>query len=213
MTSSDDAVRHALTSVGKVITASAATIGITFLAISFARMGVFSTVGVSSAIGIAVAFLAAVTLLPAILVLVGPRGWIKPRRELTARFWRRSGIRIVRRPRAHLVASLLVLILLAGCAGLARYNYDDRKAVPPSEPSSVGYAALERHFDINQSIPSYVLIQSPRNLRTPQALADLEQMAERISQLPEHRDGQRHHPAAGGGAAGVPGHLPGGHRR
>ena len=58
---SDDAVRQALTSVGKVITASAATIGVTFLAISFARMGVFSTVGVSSAIGVGVAFLAAVT--------------------------------------------------------------------------------------------------------------------------------------------------------
>lgn len=182
---STDAVRQALTSVGKVITASAATIGITFLAISFAQMGVFSTVGVSSAIGVAVAFLASVTLLPAILVVVGPRGWIKPRRELTTRFWRRSGIRIVRRPRAHLLASVLILVLLAGFAGFTRYNYDDRKAVPPSDPSSVGYAALERHFDLNQFVPSYVLIQSPRNLRTPRSLAELEQMAERISQLPD----------------------------
>ena len=182
--SSDDAVRQALISVGKVITASAATIGITFLAISFARMGVFSTVGASSAIGVAVAFLAALTLLPAILAVVGRRGWIKPRRELTARFWRRSGIRIVRRPRVHLVASVLILILLAGSAGLARYNYDDREAVSPSAPSSVGYAALERHFELNQFVPSYVLIRSPRNLRTPRALADMEQMAERISQLP-----------------------------
>ncbi|MGY4710704.1 MMPL/RND family transporter [Mycolicibacterium sp. CBM1] len=183
--SSGDAVRLALGSVGKVITASAATIGLTFLGISFARMGVFSTVGVSSAIGVGVAFLAALTLLPAILAVVGPRGWITPRRELTARWWRRSGIRIVRRPRVHLVASVLVLILLASCVGLARYNYDDRKAVGPGEPSSVGYTALERHFDLNQSIPSYVLVQSPRNLRTPQALADLEQMAERITQLPD----------------------------
>jgi len=184
---SDDAVRQALTSVGKVITASAATIGVTFLAISFARMGVFSTVGVSSAIGVGVAFLAAVTLLPAILVVIGPRGWIKPRRELAARFWRRSGIRIVRRPRAHLLASVLILVLLAGVAGFPRYNYDDREAVSPADPSSVGYAALERHFDLSQFVPSYVLIQSPRSLRTPRALADMEQMAERISQLPDIR--------------------------
>lgn len=182
---SDDAVRRALTSVGKVITASAATIGLTFLAISFAKMGVFSTVGVSSAIGVAVAFLAALTLLPAILTVVGRWGWIKPRREMSARFWRRSGIRIVRRPRTHLVASLLVLILLAGSAGMARYNYDDRKAVPRTDPSAVGYAALERHFDIEQFVPSYVLIHSARNLRTPQTLADMEQMADRISQLPD----------------------------
>ncbi len=182
---STDAVRKALTSVGKVITASAATVGVTFLGISFAKMGVFSTVGVSSAIGILVAFLAAVTLLPAIIALVGPRGWIKPRNEITAQLWRRSGARIVRRPRLHLVASLLVLILLAGAASFAKFNYDDRKAVAASAPSSIGYAALEKHFNINQSVPSYVLVQSPRDLRSPQALADLEQMASRISQLPD----------------------------
>jgi putative drug exporter of the RND superfamily len=180
----DQAVKKALSSTGKVIAASAVTVGITFLLISFARMGVFKTVGASSAIGIGVAFLAAMTLLPAILVLAGPRGWVKPRRELTARFWRRSGIRIVRRPRVHLVASLLVLAILASCAGLVRYNYDDRKALPSSAPSSVGYAALDRHFPVNQSIPEYILIQSPHDLRTPQALADLEQMADRVSQLP-----------------------------
>ena len=180
----DDAVKRALISIGKVITASAATVGITFLGISFAKMGVFSTIGVACAIGVGVAFLAAVTLLPAILVLAGPRGWVKPRRELTARFWRRSGIRIVRRPKSHLVASLLVLAILAGCAGLVHYNYDDRKAVGPSAPSSIGYAALERHFPISQAVPEYILVQSPRDLRTPQALADLEQMAQRVSQLP-----------------------------
>ncbi|QUR65922.1 RND family transporter [Mycobacterium spongiae] len=181
---SDQAVKRAMISIGKVIAASAATVGITFVGISFARMGVFSTVGVASAIGIGVAFLAAVTLLPAILVLAGPRGWITPRRELTARWWRRSGIQIVRRPKVYLAASVVVLIILACCAGLVRFNYDDRKALPSSAPSSVGYAALDRHFSVNQSIPEYLLVQSPHDLRTPRALADLEQMASRVSQLP-----------------------------
>jgi putative drug exporter of the RND superfamily len=181
----DEAVKRALISIGKVITASAATVGITFLGISFAKMGVFSTIGASSAIGIGVAYLAALTLLPAILVLAGPRGWVKPRRELTARFWRRSGIRIVRRPKTHLVASVLVLLILASCASLVHYNYDDRKALGSSAPSSVGYAALERHFDVSQAVPLYILVRSPRDLRTPQALADLEQMAQRVSQLPD----------------------------
>ncbi len=180
----DGAVQGALISVGKVIAASAATVGLTFLGMSFARMGVFATVGVSSAIGVGVAFLAAVTLLPAILVVAGPRGWVKPRRELTAAFWRRSAVRIVRRPVTHLAASLLVLIILASCAGLVRYNYDDRKALRASAPSSLGYAELDRHFPVNQSIPEYILVQSPHDLRTPRALADLEQMADRVSQLP-----------------------------
>ena len=181
---SDQAVTRALMSIGKVITASAATVAVTFLAMIFTKLPVFSTVGPALAIAIALAFLAAVTLLPAILVLVGRRGWIKPRRDLTKRFWRRSGIRIVRRPKTHLVASLIVLIILAGCAGLARYNYDDRKTLPGSVESQVGYAAMARHFQLDSIIPEYLFVQSPHDLRTPKALADLEQMASRVSQLP-----------------------------
>ena len=135
---SDQAVKSALSSIGKVIAASAATVGVTFLGMTFARLELFSTTGPALAIGIGVAFLAAVTLLPAIIVLTGRRGWIKPRRDLTTRFWRRSGIRIVRRPKANLVASLIVLLILAGCVGLVRYNYDDRKALPDSVESSIG---------------------------------------------------------------------------
>jgi putative drug exporter of the RND superfamily len=82
------------------------------------------------------------------------------------------------------LGSLLVLVLLASCATLVHYNYDDRKALGPSAESSIGYAALERHFPISQAVPEYILVQSPRDLRTPQALADLEQMAQRVSQLP-----------------------------
>jgi putative drug exporter of the RND superfamily len=181
---SDRAVKQALASIGKVIAASAATVGVTLLGMGFTKLGLFSTVGPALAIGIAVAFLAAVTLLPAILVLAGRRGLVAPRKELTAVFWRRAGVRIVRRPRGYLVASLAILIVLAGCASLVRFNYDDRKQLPASDPSSVGYAALERHFSVNQTIPEYLFIQSPQDLRTPRALADLEQMAQRVSQVP-----------------------------
>ena len=37
---------------------------------------------------------------------------------------------------------------------------------------------------MNQTIPEYLFIQSPHDLRTPRALADLEQMAQRVSQIP-----------------------------
>lgn len=181
---SGEAVQRALVSIGKVIAASAATVGVTFLGMGFAKLGLFSTIGLALAVGIGVAFLAAITLLPAILVLAGPRGLVKPRRDRTAVFWRRAGVRIVRRPKRHLVASMLVLIILAGCAGLGRYNYDDRKALPRSVESSVGYTALDRHFAENQTIPEYLFIKSPHDLRTPRALADLEQMAQRVSQVP-----------------------------
>ncbi len=181
---SDEAVKRALTSIGKVIAASAATVAVTFVAMVFARMPIFSTVGPAISISICVACIAAVTLLPAIISLAGPRGWIKPRRDLTSRFWRRSGIRIVRRPKAHLVASLMVLIILAGCSTLVRYNYDDRKTLPGSVESAAGYTAMVRHFPLDSLVPQFIFVQSPHDLRAPQALADLEQMARRVSQVP-----------------------------
>ncbi len=181
---SDAALRRALPSIGKVIAASAATVGVTFLGMGFAKLGLFSTTGLALAMGIGTAFLGAITLLPAVIALVGRRGWIKPRAELAAPFWRRMGIRVVRRPRTYLAASLAMLLALAACAGLVRYNYDDRKVLPAAMESSLGYALLDRHFESNQTIPQYLIIESPRDLRSARALADLDQMAERISQIP-----------------------------
>ena len=119
-----------MTSIGKVIAGSAATVSITFLGMIFTKLGALKSMGPPLAISIAVALLAAVTFLPALMVLAGRRGWIKPRRDITTRFWRRSGIRIVRRPATQLVGSLTVLLILAGCAMFARFDYDDRKTLP-----------------------------------------------------------------------------------
>ncbi|MGV0836958.1 MMPL/RND family transporter [Mycolicibacterium thermoresistibile] len=179
------AIRDALASIGKVIGASAATVAVTFFAMIFTTLSVFQTVGPAMALAIFVCFSAAVTFLPAMIVLAGPRGWVSPRRDLTTRFWRRSGIRIVRAPKTHLAVSLVVLLALAGCALLVQYNYDDRKTLPDSVESAAGYAAMERHYPINSNLPQYLFITSPRDLRTPEALADLEEMARRVSQLPD----------------------------
>ncbi|MEE6176576.1 RND family transporter [Mycobacterium sp. 050134] len=181
---SDVAVKKALMSIGKVIAASAATVAVTFLAMIFTKLEVFSAVGPAISISIVISLLAAVTFLPAVLVLTGRRGWINPRRDLTTRMWRLSGIRIVRRPKIHLIASLIVLIALAACVSVVRFNYDDLKSLPDDVDSSKGYDAMNRHFPLNGLTPMVLFIQSSRDLRTPQALADLEQVAARVSQLP-----------------------------
>jgi putative drug exporter of the RND superfamily len=182
---SDQAVVTALNSIGKVIAGSAATVSITFLGMVFTHLGAFRNVGPALACSIAIALLAALTFLPALMVLAGRRGWIKPRRELTTRFWRRSGIRIVRRPVSHLIGSLTVLLILAGCATFARFNYDDSKTLPQSVESSVGYRTLAEHFPLNATIPEYLVVHSSQDLRKPPALVDLKQMEQRVSQLPD----------------------------
>jgi putative drug exporter of the RND superfamily len=182
---SDEAVAKALTSIGKVIAGSAATVSVTFLGMVFTHLGAFRNVGPALACSIAVALIAAVTFLPALMVLTGRRGWIKPRRDLTSRFWRVSGTRIVRKPVVHLAGSLTVLLILAGCAMFARFNYDDSKTLPKDVESSVGYDTLGQHFPLNATIPEYLVVQSTEDLRKPPALVELKQLEQRVGQLPD----------------------------
>ena len=180
---SDAAVALALAAIGKVVVASGATVAVTFLCMSFARLGLLSTVGPALAVSVAVAVLGAFTLLPAILILTGRRGWINPRQELTARVWSRLGRALVARPSAYLVASVAVLAVLATCGLFVQFNWDESKTLPGSTPSNRGYAALSAHFPLNGTIPQYLVVRSPHDLRTARSLSDLEQMAFRISQI------------------------------
>jgi RND superfamily putative drug exporter len=182
--SSDVAIVDALTSIGEVIAGSAGTVALTFLGLMFTTLGAFSTVGPALAVTVFIGLVASVTLLPALITLAGRRGWVKPRRDVTGRFWRRSGINVVRRPVTHLAGSLVVLVALAGCSSMVKFSYDDRKALPADSASNRGYEAMDKHFPISQTLQQFILIDSPQDLRTPRALADMEQMAQRISQLP-----------------------------
>jgi len=181
---SDVAVQKALISIGKVIAASAATVAVTFCGMIFTRLPAFTSVGPALAVSIAVAFFAAVTLLPAILVLTGRRGWVKPRAPLTNRLWQRSAVQLVRRPKSHLFASLAVLIALGACALMMHPTFNDRMQLSASAESNQGYSEMAEHFSTSALLPEYIYIRSPHDLRNPQALADMEQMAQRVAQLP-----------------------------
>lgn len=181
---SDEAVQKAISSIGKVIAASAATVAVTFLGMIFTRLPAFTSVGPALAISIAVAFFASVTLLPAILVLAGRRGWVTPRAPLTSRLWQRSAVQLVRRPKSHLFVSLAVLIGLGGCALMMHPTFNDRMQLPASAESNQGYSEMAEHFSTSALLPEYIYIKSPHDLRNPQALADMEQMAQRVAQLP-----------------------------
>ncbi|WP_445169111.1 MMPL/RND family transporter [Mycolicibacterium sp. Dal123E01] len=181
---SDDALVEALASIGEVIAGSAGTVAITFLGMSFTKLAIFSTVGPALSVTIFVGFLASITLLPAFIILAGRRGWIKQRRDITGRLWRRSGIMIVRRPVLLLVTSVLILGGLAATTLDMRFNWDDRKNLPQDSASNHAYQVMDKHFPISGTLQQFLFIQSPNDLRSPKALADMEQMAARIAQLP-----------------------------
>ncbi len=63
-------------------------------------------------------------------------------------------------------------------------TYNDRMQLPGSAESNLGYSAMADHFSTSALLPEYIYIHSQHDLRNPQSLADMEQMAQRAAQLP-----------------------------
>jgi len=180
----DQAVIHATASIGRVILASAATVAFAFLAMVFARLSVFAALGPACAVAVLVGFAATVTLLPPVLALAAKRRIGEPKSDRTRRYWNSVAVAVVRRPGRLLITSLVILLALAGVAATMKISYDDRKGQPTSTASNQGYQLLDRHFGKDIVIPEFLVVESPTDMRTGKGLADLDEMASRISQTP-----------------------------
>lgn len=180
----EQAIRHACGSIGRVILASAATVALALASMVFARLSVFQGVGPACAIAVLIGFSATVTLLPPLLALAAQRGIAEPRADLSRRYWNRVAVAVVRRPASLLAASLVVLLALAAVAATMTVSYDDRKGQPAGTASNEGYQLLDRHFPKDSVINEFLLVQSRTDMRTAKGLADLDEMASRLAQLP-----------------------------
>ncbi|MBY4576117.1 hypothetical protein ACN94_21540, partial [Gordonia paraffinivorans] len=174
----------ATATIGRVILASAATVALAFLAMVFGQLSVFSTLGPACAIAILIGFLATVTLLPPVLLWAARFGWGAPRRDLTRKYWNRVAVLVVRRPVPLLALTLVGLIVLSVFAMGIQITFDDREGQPATTDSNEGYALLDRHFPQDVTTTEFLVVDAPIDLRTASGLADLEQMASRVSQIP-----------------------------
>jgi RND superfamily putative drug exporter len=180
----DQAAIYATASIGRVILASAATVAFAFLSMIFAKLNVFAALGPACALAVLIGFLATVTLLPPVLTLAARRGIGDPKPDRTRRYWNSVAVAVVRRPVPLLAISLIILIALSAVATTIKISYDDRKGQPATTASNLGYQLLDRHFRKDVVISEFVLIENPTDMRTGKGLADLEEMASRISQIP-----------------------------
>ncbi|BBZ25884.1 putative membrane protein, MmpL family [Mycolicibacterium madagascariense] len=180
----DEAVINATATIGRVVLASAATVALAFVAMAFAKLTIFATSGPACAVAVVVGCLATVTLLPPVLVLAAKRGIGEPRQDRTRAYWNRIAVTVVRKPVPLLVISLVLLLAFGGVALTLRMTYDDRKGQPATTASNEGYRLLDRHFPKDVIISEFLLVESPTDLRTGRGLADLEEMASRVAQIP-----------------------------
>ena len=180
----DQAVVHATASIGRVIMASAATVALAFAAMVFAHLSVFAGLGPACAVAVLVGFAATVTLLPPVLALAATRGIGEPKSDRTRRYWNSVAVAVVRKPVPLLVGSLVILLALSAVATTITLSYDDRKGQPATTASNEGYQLLDRHFRKDIVITEALVVESPTDMRTGKGLADLDEMASRVAQVP-----------------------------
>ncbi|WP_457149654.1 MMPL family transporter, partial [Mycobacteroides abscessus] len=160
------------------------TVALAFLAMVFATLSVFAGLGPACAVAVAVGFAATVTLLPPVLALAATRGIGEPKPDRTRRYWNSVAVAVVRRPVPLLVISLTILVALSAAAATMTISYDDRQGQPPTTASNQGYQLLDRHFPKDVVITEFLVVENPTDMRTGKGLADLDEMASRIAQIP-----------------------------
>jgi putative drug exporter of the RND superfamily len=161
------AMAEALVRAGPAIIASASTVIIALLMLSFAQLGSTKGMGPVLAIGIAVGVLTMLTLLPALLVIF-PRGVFWPYRptygsaEPTTRgLWARVGWAIAPRPRLVWVTTAVILGVLAlGLTGLKASGLTNAQSFRGTPDSVTGETVLAAHFPAGAGEP-VIVIGSP----------------------------------------------------
>ena len=181
------AMARAVRRTGPVIVASGLTVALTMLTLLVADTGSVKALGPVAAIGVAVTMLASLTLLPALLTIFGragfwPRGAIvqyDPEHTFRERtgVWRRFGDRVLRRPAAALVVT--VLLFGGGSFGLFAYaeDYSTENSFKEKAESVEGFKAISGSFPAGSLDPSTVLVTRSDGPVRP---ADLASVAARV---------------------------------
>jgi len=160
-----EAMAMAMRRAGPAIIASAGTVILGLLTLSFAELNSTKSLGPVLAIGVAVALLSMMTLLPALLLIFGRRiFWpVRPAfgsAEPTARgFWAGVGRRIAVRPRVVWIVTAVILGALAlGLTGLKASGLTAAESFVGHHPDSVvGQQVLDAHFPAGAGQPVVVV--------------------------------------------------------
>jgi len=172
-----DAMAHALHRAAPAILASAVTVALAMLCLTFAEMNSTAGMGPVVAVGIGVTYLVMVTLLPALLVICG-RWVFWPKRPAYGSaeptetgLWARVGDRVSVRPRRVWVVTTGLLLL--ACLGLFRLDANglaSDETYTKEFDSITGQQVLVDHDMVDQSNQLLVVADSAAQEQVQQAL-------------------------------------------
>lgn len=172
-----DAMRRSISRSGPTIFASGLTVSLAMLVLRLADSGNTSSLGPVAAIGVFSAMVAGLTLLPALLTIFGRRGfWPRskgvaydPSGETSARqgVWRRFGDRVLARPVAALLGTLVIFFVAALGVLAYKVDYSTTTFFKKSVESVEGFEVMGDAFPQGTLAPMTALVESEQGPVTP----------------------------------------------
>ncbi|WP_158594051.1 MMPL family transporter [Cohnella faecalis] len=182
------ALSRTMRGVGKTIFFSASTVFAAFFLIGFAKFGIYqSAVGVS--IGVIVTLIAGVTLAPALLLMFGRAAFWPFRVEQgrghgDSKLWT-AAARFSAKRAGLIIAAAIVLLAPLTLLFQGKRSFDDIAEINPGLSSVSGFRQVEKAFGSGELFPVTLVAEFPSSVRTPEALAAIEQASAELAKRPD----------------------------
>ncbi|MBX3086714.1 MAG: MMPL family transporter, partial [Anaerolineae bacterium] len=157
-------VQHAtattIEKVGETITSSAGTIFVGFMAMVFAKFGVFNTSGPGLALGVIVSLIAGLTFVPALLSILGDRAFWPGTaiHRSTSKFYARTSSLVARHTLPVAVVIVLAMVPV-GIYGLnVSLNYNPLSDLPDNIEAKQGFEVLKETLGPGNLSPLTVVL-------------------------------------------------------
>ena len=200
----EEAVAITVATAGRAVTFSGLTVSIGLLGLVFFRINMLRSVGIGGVLVVLMAVLAAITLLPAVLAIIGtrvnafpvrlPRLWgqkqEQPNRDGSTSidpqygFWYRLSQIVMRYPLRIFVTVLFILIGLGLPFLMVRFSAPDASILPADVPSRAAYDLLASRFNVRETTPILLAVQTKGNVLTPNNIHNLYAYVQRIEADP-----------------------------
>lgn len=191
----EEAVAITVATAGRAVTFSGLTVSIGLLGLILFPINMLSSVGLGGVLVVSMAVLAALTILPAGLSIVGthinalpvrlPRlGGSRRRAGEHHGFWYRLSHFVMRYPVRVFIPVLLILIALGLPFLSVRFSSPDASILPKDVPSREAYDLLATRFDVHETTPIVLVVQTQGNVMSEANIRYLYDYARRIEADP-----------------------------
>jgi RND superfamily putative drug exporter len=156
-------VAFALSRAGEAILSAALVVAASFAALGFSDFGIFKNLAPGLVICVLTMLVAVLTLIPAVVAVIGPKifwpskNWQK---DKPARFSRRLGSLVSKRPLVVASAALVLLLALASGYPHFKTNYDFTSQQPQNTESAKAFATVSKQFSAGAISPTQVYVTS-----------------------------------------------------